>query len=292
MTKGLRVAFMFEEMQPLHEKQYEILKELKRVCDENGLTYFLAYGTLIGAVRHHGFIPWDDDIDTGMPIADYRRLQDLFLKGAFGDKFFLQSPVTDPNSGATYYKLRMNGTTFIVGPQSDRDMHHGINIDIYPMYNVADNLILRKIQLFHAAMYLLMEVEKIPQNNGKLMKILGTVILTVMPKRVRKAYKQFCHRRMGQYENKKTKYKAFFFGNLRACKRLYPAEGFESTILMQFEDDEFSVPSGYDFFLRKRYGDYMKMPPEDQRGVKLDKVTKIDTERSYLEYKGTYYCKK
>ena len=282
---------MYDDIQPLHEKQYEILKELKRVCDENGLTYFLAYGTLIGAVRHKGFIPWDDDIDTGMPLSDYRKLQDLFITGAFNDRFFLQSPITDPDSGATYYKLRMDGTTFIVGPQDDRDMHHGINIDIYPLYNMADNQILRRIQLFHAAMYLLMEVDRIPQNNGTLMKILGKIILTGIPKGIRNTYKQFCHQRMAQYENKKTKYKAFLFGNLRVCKRLYPAEAFERTITMKFEGDEFSVPAGYDLILRKVYGDYMQLPPEDQRGVKLDKVTKIDTEQPYSVYKGAYYCK-
>ena len=281
---------MYEEIKPLHEKQYEILKELKRVCDENGLMYYLAFGTLLGAVRHQGFIPWDDDIDTGMPIKDYRKLQELFLQGAFKEKFFLQSAETDPDSGATYYKLRMDGTAFIVGPQSHRDMHHGINIDIYPLYNVADNKIMREIQALHAVLYMLLEVGEVPQNNGTLMKVMGGAVLGVCHGKLREKYKKFCLRYMGRYENRKTKYKAHFYGNLNRCRRIYPAEVFDHTILMKFEDDEFSVPCGYDYFLKKFYGDYMKLPPEDKRGVKLDKLLKIDTEKSYLDYKGQYYC--
>lgn len=97
---------------------------------------------------------------------------------------------------------------------------------------------------------------------------------------------------MARYEGKKTKYKAHFYGNLNRCRIIYPAEVFEKTIPMQFETDTFSVPVGYDYFLKKFYGDYMKMPPVEKRGVKLDKLAKIDTEHSYLDYKGTYYCVK
>lgn len=96
---------MYEEIQPLHERQYEILEEFKRVCDENNLTYYLAFGTLLGAVRHQGFIPWDDDIDTGIPYSDYNRLESLYKEGKFKEGFFLQTAATDPNSGTTYYKL-------------------------------------------------------------------------------------------------------------------------------------------------------------------------------------------
>ena len=97
---------------------------------------------------------------------------------------------------------------------------------------------------------------------------------------------------MAKYEGKKTKYKAHFYGNLNRCRRIYPAEIFEKTIPMIFEYDTFSVPVGYDYFLSKFYGDYMKMPPVEKRGVKLDKLVKIDTDNSYLDYKGVYYCVK
>lgn len=281
---------MYEEIQSLHEKQYEILLELKKVCDAHDLVYYLAFGTLLGAIRHKGFIPWDDDIDTGMPYKDYKRLEQLFKDGAFGNGFFLQTANTDPNSGSTYYKLRKDGTTFIVKPQSHRDMHHGINIDIYPLYNVADNKIMREIQALHAVMYMLLEVGEVPQNNGKLMKAAGAVVLFLFRGKLREKYKNFCLRYMAKYEGKKTKYKAHFYGNLNRCRRIYPSEVFDHVVPMKFEGDEFSVPCGYDYFLKKFYGDYMQMPPVEKRGVKLDKLAKIDTEKSYLEYKGIFYC--
>lgn len=282
---------MYEEIQPLHEKQFEILQELKRVCDEHHLTYYLAFGTLLGAVRHHGFIPWDDDIDTGMPWNDYKKLEALFKEGTFHEKFFLQTSNTDPDSGATYYKLRMNETTFIVEPQSHRDMHHGINIDIYPLYNVANNKLLREIQAFHAVMYMLLEVGEVPQNNGTFMKLAGSVILFLFKGNLRQIYKHFCLKYMAKYEHRKTKYKAHFYGNLNRCRRIYPAEVFDHTIPMEFEGEKFAVPCGYNYFLKKFYGNYMQMPPAKKRGVKLDKLAKIDTEKSYLEYKGVFYCK-
>ncbi len=283
---------MYEEIQPLHEKQYEILEELKRVCDENGLTYYLAFGTLLGAIRHKGFIPWDDDIDTGMPLADYKKLEELFTTGKFKPGFFLQTANTDPASGTTYYKLRSDGTTFIVKPQAHRNMHHGINIDIYPLYNVADNKLMREIQILHAVMYMLLEVGEVPQNNGKFMKIVGAIVLLLLRGKLREKYKRFCLKYMAKYDKKNTKYKAYFYGNLNRCHRLYPANVFEKTIPMQFEHDTFSVPIGYDYFLKKFYGDYMKMPTVENRGIKLDKLAKIDTKHSYLEYKGIYYCVK
>lgn len=281
---------MFEEIKPLHEKQYEILEELKRVCDKHGLMYYLAFGTCLGAVRHHGFIPWDDDIDTGMPYADYKKLEELFLQGEFKEGFFLQTANTDPASGATYYKLRKDATTFIVNSQAHRDMHHGINIDIYPLYNVADNRIMREIQALHAVMYMLLEIGEVPQNNGEIMKAGGAIILLLFRGKIREKYKNFCLKYMAKYEGKKTKYKAHFYGNLNRSRRIYPAEVFESVIPMQFEADMFSIPVGYDYYMTKFYGDYMKLPPENKRGVKLDKLTKIDIEHPYQDYKGIYYC--
>ncbi len=281
---------MFEELAPLHEKQYEILEELKRVCDENGLTYYLAFGTLLGAVRHKGFIPWDDDIDTGMPYEDYKKLEKLYCKGAFKDKFFLQTINTDPASGATYYKLRSNDTTYIAEAKCGRDMHHGIDIDIYPLYKVSNNRIMREIQAFHAALYMLMEYGEAPVNNGTAMKLAGTVLLKVFSGRRRELYKERCRRIMAMYEGRQTKYRAHYYGNLNRCRITYPAEVFEKVIPAPFEEGEFSIPVGYDYYLKRFYGDYMKLPPEEKRGIKFEKVVKIDTERPYTDYKGIYYC--
>jgi len=275
----------------LHGKQYEILEELKRVCDAHGLVYFLTCGTLLGAVRHKGFIPWDDDIDVLMPILDCQKLESLFSRGAFRERFFLQTPTTDPGCKMPFFRLRMNGTTFVLKGHVHKDIHHGISIDIYPLYNVPDSRFMRKVQAFHAAAYALLELGVPPKNQGSASKTIANTLLFLLRGRLRTWYKNRCHRLMACYEGAKTARKAYWGGNLAIWSQTYPSGIFDHPVPLQFEKGFFSVPCGYDEFLKRKYGDYMALPPPEKRGVKLeDSVAKIDLEKSYLEYKGTVYC--
>lgn len=282
---------MFEEIRPLQLKQLQILKELKRVCEKNHLTYFLGFGTLLGAIRHEGFIPWDDDVDVCMNYKDYVALDDA-CKRDLGEGYFLQSDKSDPASHMTYKKLRLNATTLIHEDYAHKDMHHGIGIDIYPVFHVADEEKARKKQIRCAILYLLLVVGEPPRNHGKLLKYGSAVMLTLLRGKLGEKVKEHCYREMTKYENVDTKCRAMFYGNINNCRRVYPAEYFQGTVLKRFEDDEFSVPEKYDEYLTFRYGDYMKLPPVEEQGVKLDHLLKIDTENSYLTYKGIYYCAK
>ena len=280
---------MFEEIRPLQLKQLQILKELKRVCEKNNLTYFLGFGTLLGAIRHEGFIPWDDDVDVCMNYNDYVLLDEACRKD-LADGYFLQSDVSDPESHMTYKKLRLNATTLIHQDYAHRDMNHGIGIDIYPVFHAADDLKARKKQIRCAILYLLLVVGEPPRNHGKLMKYGAKAVLLFMKGGIGERLKSYCHKEMTKYECVDTKYRAMFYGNSNNCKRVYPAEYFRGTVMKKFEDELFSVPEEYDSYLTFRYGDYMKLPPKEMQGVKLDHLIKIDTEKSYKEYKGIYYC--
>lgn len=282
---------MFEEVKGLQEKELILLKELKRICEKYNITYYLAYGTLIGAVRHKGFIPWDDDIDVCMNYTDYLRFEQACKKD-LKKEFFLQTRDTDSNAGLSYNKLRLNNSTMIVDYMADRDMNHGISIDIYPIYNISDSAIGRKMQNISAAFYMLLEAGQTPKNHGKLMQIISTVVLFFVRGKFRTCLKNFCHSYMAKYEKKKTKCKALLYGNMAVCRMVYPAEIFEKGTELEFESEMFSVPVGYREFLTKEYGDYMKLPPVEEQGVKLEHILKLDTETPYLKYKGTYYCKK
>lgn len=121
-------------MNDLQKCELEILKEFDRVCKMNNLNYSLGSGTMLGAVRHKGFIPWDDDIDVLMPANDYKKFCKIAPK-AFSEKFFLQTSYTD-SWYASFSKVRMNGTTAIEKGFENCRFHQGVWIDIFPIVGV------------------------------------------------------------------------------------------------------------------------------------------------------------
>lgn len=280
---------MFEEVKELQSKELVLLKELKRICETHNITYFLAYGSLIGAIRHHGFIPWDDDIDVCMNYADYVRFAEI-CKTELGPDFFLQTAESDPAAGLSYHKLRLNHTTLIVDYLSNRDMHHGISIDIYPVYNVPDNPIKKQLQLSATVLYMLFAAGRVPENHGGVVAFGCKCLLKVFRGKTRSYLKNKCHVYMGKFENGQTKKKAMLFGNLDVCKHTYPANIFARAIDAEFEGEKFSVPVGYDECLSLYYGDYMTLPPEEDQGVKLEHIMKISVDEPYEKFKGVLYC--
>ena len=283
---------MFEEVKELQARELLLLKELRRICDANDITYFLAYGSLIGAVRHHGFIPWDDDVDVCMKYPDYVRFKEV-CKTQLGSEFFLQTDETDPNAGFSCYKLRLNNTTLLGDYLADRDMHHEINIDICPIYNIPNNVIQWKLQLCASAVYMLFEAGQLSENHGGIIAARSRLLLKIFKKFTRYYIENKYHDYfMAKFENRQTKYKAMLFSNLYVCRHLYPSETFSKLIAMQFEGENFSVPSGYDTYFTMFYGDYMKMPPMEEQGAKIDHIVKISVDEPYEKFKGSLYCVK
>ncbi len=136
MTKASATLTLSEaELQALHAVQLRMLLDFDRVCTALGLRYQLAAGTLLGAVRHGGFIPWDDDVDVAMPRADYRR---LLAEGPalLHPDHFLQHWRSDPGFRTRHAKLRRHDSEFREAAAADRDCHHGIFIDIFPFDGV------------------------------------------------------------------------------------------------------------------------------------------------------------
>ena len=123
---------MGDALRKLQLTELEILDEFVRVCDSHGLRYYLIGGTLLGVVRHQGFIPWDDDIDVCMPRADYDRLAEIWGREA-SSRFFYQSPDTDPHYFLTYAKIRLNGTEVYEERFEKAKFHKGIFMDIFPL---------------------------------------------------------------------------------------------------------------------------------------------------------------
>ena len=134
------------DLRLIQEIELDILLEFDRICKKHGLKYQLYSGTLIGAVRHEGFIPWDDDIDVAMPRADYDKF--IELKDELADDYFFQSYETDPQYINRFGKIRKNGTVFMEKLVQELDMHHGIYIDVFPFDNIKPHSFSGKLQLF------------------------------------------------------------------------------------------------------------------------------------------------
>lgn len=268
----------------LQSVQLELLEELDRVCNLLEIQYSLAYGTAIGAVRHNGFIPWDDDIDVYMKVDDLEKLQNN--GHLFKEPFFLQHQKTDPEYGLIITRLRNSNTTLIEGTEVDRDINHGIFIDIYPLFNVPKNKAKSRMINLLAMTYRLMLYGVAPKNHGRLINGVAKIILDVVPVESHRSLMNCCY---GAIRNqKKTGFVSTYIWGEQLV--VVPEEWIFPTKRIQFESMKALIGCGYDSFLRQMYGDYTQLPPEDQRKFHHDYVC-IDVDNSYKQYEGQFYCK-
>lgn len=253
------------------EVELEILLEFDRICKKHNINYFLYSGTLLGAIRHKGFIPWDDDIDVCMLREEY----DKFMKIAMNEldnKYFLQNYDTDRNYPLQFSKLRKNNTTYMEVNLSNLKMHQGIFIDIFPYDNSEPNTFLGKLQRIIVEKMILINLcrnkERNKQSQNKLIilfRMFCYYILKIIPKTL---IDKFITKISTLFNNKNTEY----ISDLSSSKRKSTYDRFtikrnvfKSKIFCEFEGYKFPVPKDYDYVLTKNYGDYMKLPAEKEQ---------------------------
>lgn len=275
------------DVDAMHRVQLANLKELDRVCKKHNIKYYLAFGTLIGAIRNNGIIPWDDDIDVVMKREDYDRLKKLDVK-EWKESYFLQSIDSDPECGKCYMKLRDSSTTLIEKYAQNKDINHGISIDIYSLIHLADDLNLRKKQLRYSLGYMLLTENHPAQNHGLMLKLASGFVLSIIPPKMKKWLRSRCEQHMLAYQAEDTEC-SFVLSGLVALHRSIKNTYFENAIPHKFEDSEFLIPSGYDDWLSTVYGNYMQEPPIEKRNIKLDGFALVDVNKPYTDYKGKYY---
>jgi len=273
-----------ELVKKLQQAQKTILLELDRVCCKLELPYCLAFGSSLGAVRHHGFIPWDDDIDVYMRIQDLEKLQEN--SDLFKDGYFLQHHESDPEYGLMITRLRDSNTTLIEKTEINRDINHGIFIDIYPLFDSPRGGWAAKRLVVASMVYRLMLYGVVPQNRGIIMKMGSTVLLKVISKKARQKLIKHAYRTMKS--SAYTGYISSLYGDEENIR--YPEKWFFPVKRVPFEDIEVPVEANTDEYLKLTYGDYMQLPPPEKRTFHHG-YAYIDFERSYVEFKGKEYCK-
>ena len=272
-------------LKELQQKSLELLLEFDAFCKKHNKKIFVIGGGLIGAVRHKGFIPWDDDLDVFMLRNDYEWLCNNFNNLVDNEKFYFEKTTKDHYTRLQIGAVVDENTTFIKTRQEDlQDVHHGIRIDVIPLDNCPKNKISRKLQILWALLFSMFIVGEPHSSKGKLLEFISRVLLAFFPS-ARSRYKvwRFAEKRMSRW--KKSEYLTELCSWYQYMKNEYKEEWFREVVYLPFENVQIPVPIGYDEYLKMAFGDYMIPPAENEQIPKHDAV-KVDTNRSYKEFIG------
>lgn len=280
------------EMKRLWKTQLDILNELERVCKMHHLRYFAGGGTLLGAVRHRGFIPWDDDIDVYMLRADYEKLKSL--GNEFSEGYFLQTPYTD-RTMRQHAQIRKDGTTFLIQGDYGKKYHKGVFIDIFIFDKVPDDP--EELEKFHRKIQKkwrrLISPEKkhsrkVPLWVNRvynlfffpLRKVLYELILVLKGGR-KKAFERF-ERYVSKYDDQDVRRvcEISFWGTYKRKLHVFQKEDFSSVVMLPFEDRKIPCPCGYEKILEAYYGDWTKIV----KGGTIHGKVFFDLDKDYREY--------
>lgn len=262
-----------ETLLKLQRVELGILKDFMKICEDNQLTYFLTFGSALGAVRHKGFIPWDDDIDVGMLREDYDKLLDI-IKNKEQCKYKILNPEIDCRYAGTVTHFQKKNTKFISFASKHQKCDLCIDIDIFIFDNISDNRIKRLFQVSIAwILGKLIIIRGNPKPNiplkGIKKKVAETIcnltnkILILFKIDVEKLYRLF-KKNCSKYRNINTKEVTTFedstpFKNIIAKEDIYPLKK------VMFEDILVNIPNKNHELLTRMYGDYMKLPPLEER---------------------------
>lgn len=248
------------ELRQLQLSELEILREIKRICEKHGLRYFLIGGTLLGAVRHKGFIPWDDDADIGMPREDYNSFITICQKD-LGPRFFLDCYQTFELCWTPMAKVRLRNTRYREFRYSNiEEQVDGIWVDIFPLDEANGPSLLSKIKCrivkYCRTAILCKEVEDY-QMRHKILTVLVKPIPTGVFRRFQTWTATVGNRKAGTYWAN--------WGGRWGTKEIVAKHLWEPAARLEFEGEEFPAPGDWDGFLKQIYSDYMMLPPEGER---------------------------
>ena len=254
---------MEEKLQELQKTMLEMLKLVDEICRENDIKYSLCSGTLLGAVRHKGFIPWDDDLDIRMTRNNYDKFIDVWNEKN-PEGYSLQNKENTPNFPQSFTKIRKNDTTFIQFEWEKGAYNTGIFIDIFPLDRIPAGKLSKKLFYFRCYKYLIYTREKLHSEEGMLIKTIVAVLMTLSS------------------HNHRMKYRAKFVDKLRSIdadnslkcigiempsmlKTEFLPDIADEYVELEFEDGKFMCFKKWHEFLTAMFGDYMTLPPEEER---------------------------
>lgn len=258
------------------EALLKLLWEFDRVCQQLNIPYMLFAGTMLGAVRHQGFIPWDDDLDVIMLRSDYERFLAEAETVLDREAFFLQKEFSD-HWPMFFSKLRLNGTTCLEKYHpKDPQIHQGIYIDIFPCDSAAKTELGRKFQFLASKVVIAKALSRRGYETNSKKKKLFMAVCRILPGRL------FRRWAIGGKANG-TLVHTFFAAASDYEKNVYPRSLFAEKEMARFADGMYPIAAQYDRLLTQLYGDWQTLPPEEERVCKQHAIL-VDLEHSYEAY--------
>jgi len=249
---------------PLHQVELRLMQTVINICDTEKIDYFLIGGSLLGAIRHHGFIPWDDDIDIGMRRSEYQRFIAVENRYLDPEQYFLQTGASDPDYGLSYMKL-LDVNTYIEEKNNVNNAFKGVFVDIFPFDKIPDDEALRRSQMMHFRL----------EDAAILLRLNYNFVKTPLRNLLTKRTPQQLAEVNGHKQDREGYMRLYEQSDSRTYKNLASQYDYDKEILSYqeltelesapFEDLQVKIPRAYDQILTRMYGDYLQLPPADQR---------------------------
>lgn len=280
-----KYRFQNGELRSLQMKSLDLMVRFKKFCYDHNLKFFLCGGGCIGAVRHSGFIPWDDDLDVFMPRDDY----EILSKFDYSKESFTLIRSSDKTfSGQTFTVVSDKSSTLIKKEHIGLRIPRGVSVDIFPLDGCPDSWMKQKIQMIYACFFSLFTAKISPQNHGKLLCFISSILLSIIfGDKLRFKIASFCEKQMSKYKISNCKFVKELCAGPKYMRNVYDKKIFDSFILKKFENVELPVPIGYDEYLRTAFGNYMELPPKEQQ-VNSHDIVFLDLENSYEKYRNQF----
>ena len=276
------------EMKKLWAEFLDIYDQIDQICKRHNLTVIADGGTLLGAVRHKGFIPWDDDFDLDMYIDDYLKFIE-YAKDELKEPYFLQTCETEPGYPPFHLKIRKSGTTCFTGWELEMspEGHRGIFVDIFPIYNIPDDekvyakqvKKLQKIRKIYGYYQIDRAITKFgvkkTRYKAKQQLLWKLHSIFTSPEKLCRQYMDLCN-----LEKNKTKRVGLISFNPGYSKIVWPSEWIEKTVYLPFEDIMIPAPHKYEEILTAQFGDWH----EFVKGTSLHSSLQFSTDTDYRDY--------